>query len=261
MTRFTDTISFNPIHGGDSLNQGVYNIIFAELVTIPIIKLFDIMGFVRKHILAPRAEDQDEMNSYFIGGKFELSERYTDATKVLFVSLFYSAILPSSLFLGAFALMTHFVVAKFCMLRMWRPSPDVGASLSRLSRNYFFTMALLIHIVMSAYWWSGYPFDNLCQGDDNGYYFCNQDYLRSAIFPPLPKFQLDGDEWMTNSQESITSMYAWTALVILVVGGVVLIKENLVPYIESIFKSTYEVSQRIIGWNISPSPLLDKILI
>ncbi|KAL7563221.1 hypothetical protein ACA910_014494 [Epithemia clementina (nom. ined.)] len=239
VTRFTDTISFNPFNGGDSLNQGVYNIIFAELVTIPIIKLVDIIGFVRKHILAPRAEDQDEMNSYFIGGKFELSERYTDATKVLFVSLFYSSILPSSLFLGSFALITHFVVAKFCMLRMWRPSPDVGASLSRLSRNYFFTMALLIHIIMSAYWWSGYPFDNLCEGD-NGYYFCNQDFLRSGIFPPLPKMQPDGDKWMTKSQETITSLYAWTAFVILFIGIALLIKENIFPYIVSIFKSTYE---------------------
>ena len=90
------------------------------------------MGLVRKHILAPRAADQDEMNSYFIGGRLELSERYTDATEVLFVALFYSAILPSSLFLGAISLMTYFLVAKFCMLRMWRPSPDVGGSQSKL---------------------------------------------------------------------------------------------------------------------------------
>jgi len=236
---FTNTISFSPSNGRDNLNQAIYNLIFAELFTIPIIKLTDIMGIVRKHILAPRAADQDEMNSYFVGGKFELQERYCDMTKVVFVSLFYSSILPSSLFLGALALMIHFAVAKFCLLRMWRPSPDVGASLSSLSRNYFFSSSLIIHFVMSAYWWSGYPFDNLCEGQ-NTYNFCNQDFLRSGIFPPIPSFQPEGLEWMTESQATITGLYAWTAVVMVGAGIFFAVKENMLPYLEGVFRSTYE---------------------
>ena len=169
--------------------------------------------------------------------------------QVIFVSLFYSAILPSSLFLGAIALLIHFAVAKFCILRIWRPSPDVGASLSGLSRNYFFSMALLIHIVMSAYWWSGYPFDNLCFRWNNNYQFCNQDFLRSGIFPPLPQFQPENAEWMSESQAKITSLYSWTAIIMILVGVILFLKENVVPYIESIFKSTYEVSLLILFTN------------
>jgi hypothetical protein len=48
-----------------SLTNTVYSIIYAEMFTIPLIKLADIMGNIRKHILAPRAADQEEMNAYF----------------------------------------------------------------------------------------------------------------------------------------------------------------------------------------------------
>ena len=246
--------------GTQTLPQTAYNVIYAELFTIPIIKLLDIVGFVKKHILAPRARDQEEMNAYFMGAKSDLAERYTDATKVLFVALFYSALLPQSLFLGAVALMIHFVVGKFCLLRTWRPSPDVGPGLSRLSRNYFFSLALLIHVIMSAYWWSGYPYDNVCEnpeaansnngnGDDDGgnnplYVSCNQDFLRNGIFPPLPRFQLKnsgGYEWMTESQEKITALYGWTALGMVVVGFLVFFKEVIYPFITSFFTNPYEV--------------------
>ena len=180
-----------------------------------------------------------------MGGKSDLAERYTDASKVLFVALFYSAILPQSLFLGAAALLVHYVVGKFCLLRMWRPSPDIGPGLSRLSRNYFFSAALLIHIIMCSYWWSGYPYDNICydQGDDGQYYTksCNQDFLRSGVFPPLPRFQPEGASWMTESQAKITSLYGWTALVMVSAGVLVFFKEVLYPCFEYIFMNAYEV--------------------
>ena len=90
------------------------------------------------------------MNSYFSGAKFELAERYSDATKVIFVALFYAAILPESLFLGAIALLAHYWSGKFCLLRLWRATPDIGPHLARVSRNYFFSTTLIVHVVMSA---------------------------------------------------------------------------------------------------------------
>lgn len=91
---------------------------------------------------------------------------------MLFVALFYSALMPQSLFLGALALFIHFLFGKFCLLRMWRQSPDIGPVLARLSRNVFFSTSLAVHVVMSAYWWSGYPYDNVCAG-------------KFVIFPPV----------------------------------------------------------------------------
>jgi hypothetical protein len=103
--------------GRQSLMNTVYSIIFAELLTVPIIKFLNIMSNICKHILAPRAADQEEMNSYFSRGEFEFAGRYSDATKVLFISLFYSSIIPEALFIDAVALLAHFWSGKFCLLR------------------------------------------------------------------------------------------------------------------------------------------------
>jgi len=222
-----------------SLTTMVFAIIFAEMFSGPILKVVDIMGHVRKHIIAPRATDQEEMNSCFIGGKFELAERYSDATKVLFVSLFYSAILPQSLFLGAIALIAHFWSGKYCLLRLWRATPDIGPHLARLSRNYFFSTSLLVHVIMSAYFWSGYPYDNVCEVD-GVYQYCEQDMLRSRIFPPLPIFQPNGITWMSQSQAILASLYGYTSLVLIVVACFVILKEQLIPFVEDFFRSTYE---------------------
>jgi len=43
----------------------------------PLFLLADVNENFRKHFLAPRARDQEEMNSYFTGTEFELAERYT----------------------------------------------------------------------------------------------------------------------------------------------------------------------------------------
>lgn len=233
---FVDTISFE---GATSLNTSVYNLICAEMFSGSIIKLCDFMGIYRKHFLAPRAFDQEEMNACFVGTKCELSERYTDATKVLFVALFYSAILPQSLFLGAAALVVHGIVAKFMLLRMWRTAPDVGATLSRLSRNVFFSGSAVMHVVMSAYWWSGYPFDNICEAADGTVGQCDQDMMRRGLFPPLPRYQTDA-VWMTESQATITSLYGWTALVVVVIASLLFVKTILIPFVMSFFRGSYE---------------------
>lgn len=60
-----------------SLVYNVYPIIFAEMVFTPLILLMDGPENFRKHVLAPRARDQEEMNSCFTGTEFELAERYT----------------------------------------------------------------------------------------------------------------------------------------------------------------------------------------
>lgn len=237
--RFTNSIALTTSRG-NSLNEAVYNLIFAELFTAPLLKLCDIVNFARKHIFAPRATNQEEMNAYFVGGRMQLAERYTDATKVVFVALFYSTILPESLFLGSVALLIHFIIGKFCLLRLCRTASDVGTSLSRLSRNIFFSSSLLVHLVASSYWWSGFPFDNVCEAEDGSLSECNQDFLRSLVFPPLPKFQTEGQTWMTSSQEVLVSLYVWTSLVFIGVAVLSLARFSLVSFVTSFFGSIYE---------------------
>jgi hypothetical protein len=170
--------------------------------------------------------------------------------KVLFVSLFYSAIMPQTLFFGAVALLAHFWSGKFCLLRLWRKTPDIGPHLARLSRNYFFSTALIVHVVMSGYFWSGYPYDNVCEVNGEKQY-CNQDMLRSGIFPALPRFFPANVEWMSQSQKTLTSLYGYTSLVMVVFAIFVALKEVLIASIEAIFRSSYEADGEDQGINFS----------
>lgn len=125
-----------------------------------------------------------------------------------------------------------------------------------MSPPCFFLSAMA---VFSSYYWSGFPFDNLCKNENeqvsanyvgnhtvpvfaeqtivdllNGtvptrvasyehvailpgdptYRYCLQDYMRSRgrqTFPFVAQFQPEGEEWMEDEQETVTTIYGWTA--------------------------------------------------
>jgi len=135
----------------------------------------------------------------------------------------------------------QYIAGKFCLLRLWRATPDIGFRLARLARNYFFSSMLVVHMVMSAYWWSGYPYDNVCE-EDGEYVYCNQNFFAARIFPPLPRFQSEGRQWMSESQETIVSLYGWTSVVVISLALLLVLYQIVIPRIRSLFSSTYEVS-------------------
>jgi hypothetical protein len=128
--------------------------------------------------------------------------------------------------------------------------------------------------VVSSYFWSGFPFDNLCSNEDdldvvdssyfgthkittgsgssdfatvdvnNQYTFryCPQDLLRTSGrgFPAIARFQPEGGEWMTEDQERVTTIYGWTS-----VGVVAIVLVSFLwgwyQLFRGLFRSTYEV--------------------
>jgi hypothetical protein len=87
VSSFIETISVE--EGSNTLQQSliykVYPVIVCELFLNPAIELMDLSGNFRKHFLAPRARDQEEMNSFFAGNRFWLAERYTVRRSTIFV--------------------------------------------------------------------------------------------------------------------------------------------------------------------------------
>ena len=127
------------------------------------------------------------MNSNFQGTFYNLGERYTDFSKVLFLCFFYAALFPSAFIFGFAILLTqHYVshrftcletfscaflgpslcrfqVDKYCLMRIWGWTPTIGPQLAKFSRRYFFYGALLAFILVSAYAWAQFPYDNICK--------------------------------------------------------------------------------------------------
>ena len=52
-------------------------------------------------------------------------------SKTLFVGLFYSAAMPSALFVTAAAMVTTFCADRYCLLRKWRRAPEIDAQLAK----------------------------------------------------------------------------------------------------------------------------------
>jgi hypothetical protein len=70
ITPFTSTLAVD--HG---LIPQVYAIFVSEIITLNAYQLIDPIGHAKRHLLAPRAKNQDAMNLFFEGEEVELAER------------------------------------------------------------------------------------------------------------------------------------------------------------------------------------------
>lgn len=107
ITPFTSTIS----PGSRDVLVQINAIMWSELLITPGLRLLDLWGNVQKHFFAPRSRNQEIMNLNFQGTFYNLGERYTDLTKVLFVCFFYSALFPATFFFGFAILLVQYYVS------------------------------------------------------------------------------------------------------------------------------------------------------
>ena len=111
ITPFTLTLAGDT--NGDGLIPKMASLFIMNMIISTFLALTDIGGHVRRHIMAPRKKTQDAMNICFQGSTYELAERYSDMTMILFMALFYSSIFPTAFFLCAINLTLKYGVDKF----------------------------------------------------------------------------------------------------------------------------------------------------
>jgi hypothetical protein len=83
-------------------------------------------------------------------------------TKIFFLALWYSAVYPAAFYMAALALFINYFTDRFGIMRTWKRAAHLGSEVSFISRKYFFSIANMAMAFISAYYWSGFPFDNLC---------------------------------------------------------------------------------------------------
>lgn len=242
ITKVGSALTANLDDASTDVLPSMYAILLSELIIVPLMRIIDIVGNFKRHILAPRAMTQEEMNLNFLGTPYRIGERFTALTNVLFVCCFYSALFPSVFVFGFAILVVQYYTDKFCLVRIWRRAPFIGSNLARISRRYFFNIALVVFISSSAYAWAQFPYNNLCDRDtgaahtstqefnnavllngtvanitvgEEAVYFCSQDVQEFDTvfpFPPSPRIQPDGYRWMTQEQEQISTVFGWASL-------------------------------------------------
>lgn len=197
-------------------------------------------------------------------------------TKILFLCVWYCSIYPGAFFMCSFSLFVKYFTDRFSLMRSWKRAPQLGTRVSKFSRRYFFSLACVAMVVISSFYWSGFPFDNICPdenisytgnftviqeldedeevkkenvtftNEDLDYRFCSQDLIRTGLgsglntFPFVPSNQPVGDEWMNEDQEMVTLIFGWTSVVITVLVFLKFVWGWVDAY-KDLFYSSYKV--------------------
>jgi len=273
---FTETLSADE----KGLIPAIYAILKAEIITAPLLHICDIVGQIKRFVLAPRAKKQSAMNTYFHGSKQNLGEKYTNMTKIVFLCCFYSVIFPASFMFGALAILATYVTDKFCLFRSWGRLPELGNDVAKLSRGIFFPLVLFVLVALSQFYWSTYPFDNLCESDiylsnetypdyigthiittaasesaqitmkpgQKVYRFCQQDYIENpeAIF----KFS----DWMSNDQIAFHYLFSFLGMGLIITLAFITIVYDIRPRIKYAVKGDYTTIERDSGETYTSQP-------
>lgn len=56
---------------------------------------------------------------------------------------------------------------KFSLVRLWQPTPRLGADLANFSRRFFFTATLVAFAMVSSLTWAQYPYDKVCDPEND----------------------------------------------------------------------------------------------
>jgi len=156
------------------LITAIFTILKAELMIAPFVHVLDIGQNLRRHIvsrLVGRSKHSSMRNApmvykHFAGSRQNLGEKYTNLTKTLFITFLYSVIFPAGYFMAAAALSMTYVTDKFLLVRAWGPIPEMGNQVAQWSRRLFFPLCLVTLCLTSEFFWSAYPFDDVCDTDD-----------------------------------------------------------------------------------------------
>jgi hypothetical protein len=199
-------------------------------------------------------------------------------TKIIFLCFFYSVIFPSSFFFGAFAIAATHITDKFLLLRSWAPVPELGDDVAKLSRRFFFPLTLVVLATMSLFYWSAYPFDNVCEADEfvdsssypgyigtntvmtagasssktsnqiqvtlhgdgteKVYRFCDEDYLE-RVRALLRFFQAEKDDWMSPDQQVLTFLFGIFYVAVLAIISIVALVRDIWPHMRGVVKGNF----------------------
>jgi hypothetical protein len=145
------------------LVPSVHNLFLSQIVYNLMYQVSDPLGQISRHVLAPRAKTQEAMNMLMRGTEIYLAERYAHMVKFMYLMIWYCVIYPSAFFMGSFSLFVGYFTDRFSLMRTWARTPQVGSHIANFARTFFTPAAFVLMAIISGYYWSGFPYDNLCE--------------------------------------------------------------------------------------------------
>ena len=188
----------------------------------------------------------------------------------MFLAFWYCSIFPTALLLASAALLINYYTDKFSLMRTWKRAPHVSTEISTYSRHYFFSSSLVFLAGMCSFYWSSYPFDNMCvvgnqtvdariegtytamiadrfntaitlkeievTAGDNLYKFCEQDYILGTMGVTFPFLK---GEWMDEEQHWVAKIFAWTSVGVVIMIATKFLVSGIVGFSKRFAATTY----------------------
>lgn len=267
---------------GSYINSGetqllplVYKLIFIDAISTIAIQLCDPIGHFKRHYLAPRASNQEHMFTHFQGSYYSMSDRYTNMWKILSMAIFYGPIFPQVYLFGGICLLMFSVADKVSLMRTWYRAPKFGPTISIYSANLMAWIAIIFMVFMTSLFFSGFPFDSLCENGQignnfNGTYIFDQDQTAAKVsnttflningtsieykycsqfgIPAFPSSQPNNAEWMSNEQKLVCNIYG--SLTILIIFGSIL--RVLIWFVPEFLRELHGGYEKKAEENLSP---------
>ena len=213
---------FVNVEWADMLTPHVVNNILVIQITVclfaPVCTFADSYGiFERQFVSRALANTREDMNNWYRGSYWLLSERYSCFAKVITVSLFYALLTPFGVFIAAFALFLTYWLDRDLLLRKWRASPMMDATMSNRFRQMV-CFAVAAHMYVTVLLIYGWPHDSAVKVSDiddtdpDAFHFAYADKI-----PPWFSYTMAiHPEWMQQSQiDTLTVYNIFTLLAVL----------------------------------------------
>jgi Ca2+-binding EF-hand superfamily protein len=210
----------------------IQSILWVHATLVPLLELIEIRRVFGEVVLSRYATTQRKMNSYFDGERIGYAQKYAELVITVFVSLVWSALLPTAVLFGTAALFMKYWVEKRALLRgLWQRVPHVDDGMASTARS-FITAIVVLHLSATNLFYAGWPFDDVCVMGNGTYFTCNKkpEVWNTQFFWP------EITDWMPETQALIVLIYR----VVTVSGVVYIVIEGLGRAIVSILRGTYE---------------------
>lgn len=176
----------------------ILTIIAADAFLGPLIRVLNIGGNIKYFYGTANAKTQESLESMFKGTSWMLAERFSDMSKTIYVTLFFAALAPIAYLLCAIAMVANYCVDKYLLLRVWQVPPNLDASIVKTTRAHI-AFFVLLHIVVSLWYYAGWPFDGVvCDNSVDGS-FDGSDYKKYHPSPNAKEYS----EWASGLCQNV----------------------------------------------------------
>lgn len=166
-----------------------------------LLSLLNLPGFMTKYVVAPiLSMTQGELNNYWSGVGWNLSERYTIVTKIVFIAFFYTLIMPLSPFVCSVSLILLCLCDRYLLVRSWEQPAMLNGDVATVLRGEL-VAAIAAHMYISCRLIYSWPMDEVYLNSET------LEFNKADKFPAFWIGSLRTQDWHTESQRKYLIPY------------------------------------------------------